>query len=118
MGKAPPMKGWQTKIQTNDDEIQLWDRLYPYARNTGILCRYAPSLDVDILTDAAAEAVEALVRERFEGAGRVLIRTGRAPKRAVVFKCSEPFNKIFVDLVAPNDDGSQGERLELLASGQ
>ena len=35
IGKRPAMEKWETKIDVNPDEIQLWDRLWPNARSTG-----------------------------------------------------------------------------------
>lgn len=114
-GKAPPMKAWQTFIETNDDQIQFWDVTYPRARSTGILCKFTPALDVDILDQSAAEAVETLARERFEERGHVLVRIGQAPKRAILFRTNDPFDKITVNLIAGN--GMQ-EKIELLCNGQ
>jgi len=116
-GKAPPLETWQTKHTTNDDELRLWDRDLPHARSTGVLTRLTPALDIDILSEDAAEAVEALARERFEERGYFLVRVGRAPKRAIIFRTTDPFKKITVNLVAANG-GSDQQKLELLADGQ
>ena len=116
-GKRPAMESWETKIDVNADEIQLWDRLWPNARSTGILTRLTPTLDIDILNEEAAVAVEDLVRQRYESdRGYVLVRIGRAPKRAIPFRTDQPFKKIEVKLIAP--DGSAGQKIELLANGQ
>jgi hypothetical protein len=104
-GKIPPMPGWQTKHDVNDDEIALWSASYGYAVNTGILTRLVPVLDIDILHEEAAEAVEALARDRFEEGGPVLVRIGRAPKRAIPFRTDAPFKKITANLIAPNGGG-------------
>ena len=110
-------KGWQNKFETNDGEIELWGRSYPRANCTGILTRLVPTLDIDILNEEAAEAVEALARERFEERGYVLVRIGQAPKRAILFRTNNPFKKILINLIAPNDSGGE-QKLELLADGQ
>jgi hypothetical protein len=39
-------------------------------------------------------AVEELARERFEERGYVLVRIGKAPKRAVLLRTDTPFPKI------------------------
>ena len=114
-GKAPPAKAWQEKIDTNDAEIELWDRIYPYADNTGILTRLTPTIDIDILNCQAAEAIEALAQERFEERGHVLTRIGQAPKRAIPLRTDVPFKKIVGNVVAPN--GSE-QKIELLGDGQ
>jgi hypothetical protein len=72
-GKKPTMKNWPDKIGTNAEEIQTWGRLYEYDTNTGLLTKYTPAIDIDILNPEAAEAAEALVRERFEERGLALI---------------------------------------------
>jgi hypothetical protein len=116
-GKRPPMKEWEKKLDTNDEEIALWDQVWQYAHNTGFLTRFAPVLDVDILSQEGAKAVEALVRDRYEtDRGCVLVRIGKAPKRAIPFRTNEPFKKVTANLIAP--DGSEGQKLELLADGQ
>jgi hypothetical protein len=115
-GKAPPLQKWQQKFETNAEEIDLWGTTWPNANNTGILCRFTPTLDIDILDADAAAAVEALVRERFEDGGHVLTRIGLPPKRAIPFRTQEPFAKIVVPLIAPNGDTKQ--KLEFLSDGQ
>ena len=115
-GKRPPLKDWQKKTSTNAAEIALWDKLYPQATNTGILTQLTPTLDIDITNPEAAEAVEAFARERFEERGFVLIRTGLAPKRAILLRTDTPFKKITGTVVAPKGDTDQ--KIELLANGQ
>src|SRR4051812_1605358 len=93
-------KGWQTHLETNEAEIELWSRVYPGASGTGLLCRFMPSFDIDILDAEAAEAVEMLARARFEEQGRVLVRIGQSPKRAIPFRAAVPFKKISASLIA------------------
>ena len=35
-------KGWQTHLETNEAEIELWSRVYPGASGTGLLCGSCP----------------------------------------------------------------------------
>jgi hypothetical protein len=93
-GKAPFQKDWQKRTEPSPADIDNWALHYPDALNTGSLTRKMPTLDIDILNPEAAEAVEALVRERFEDRGRILVRFGRAPKRAIPFRTDTPFPKI------------------------
>jgi hypothetical protein len=116
IGKAPPLEGWSLKTETNDGEIDLWSSLYHYAPSTGVSTQKLPAIDLDILNEEAAEAAEALVRERFEEKGYILVRIGRAPKRAIPFRTDSPFKKITVNLTARN--GDTGQKIELLADGQ
>src|SRR5262249_40047423 len=97
-------------------EIDLWEKVYPYAINTGILTQFTPTLDIDITNSEAADAVEALARERFEERGFVLVRTGQAPKRAILLRTDTPFKKITGIVIAPSGDTDQ--KIELLANGQ
>ena len=115
IGKRPPFKGWTLKTETNDGEIDIWSKVFPDAKSTGLQTRKLPTLDLDILDEQAVEAAEQLVRERFEEKGYILVRIGRPPKRAIPFRTNDPFKKILVNLIAPN--GSE-EKIELLADGQ
>ena len=77
-----------------------------------------PCVDIDILNPEAAEAAEALIRERYEERGYILVRIGLAPKRAVLFRTDEPFKKIQVILIAPNGPNGKDEKIEFLGDGQ
>jgi hypothetical protein len=114
-GKIPTLEAWQKKVDTNADEIELWERVFPHAASTGVLTRATPTIDIDILNPAAAEAIEALAQERFEERGYVLIRIGQPPKRAILLRTDAPFKKIVGNVIAP--DGSQ-QKIELLGDGQ
>ena len=56
------------------------------------------------------------MREHYEERGYVLMRIGRPPKRAFLFRTDEPFNKIAINFVARN--GGAAEKLEFLGDGQ
>ncbi|MFZ2081840.1 MAG: bifunctional DNA primase/polymerase [Xanthobacteraceae bacterium] len=113
-GKAPPIPGWQDIVATSK-LIDTWERRYPDATNTGVLTDISPAIDIDIMHPDAAAAIEALAREHFEEHGYVLVRFGKAPKRAILLRTNEPFNKIARMLIAP--DGST-QKIEILATGQ
>jgi hypothetical protein len=88
---------------------------WPDALNTGCLTKHVPVLDIDLLNEEAARAIEDYVREHFEERGRVLSRIGKPPKRAIPFHTDIPFDKVVANVVAPN--GAQ-EKVEFLANGQ
>jgi putative DNA primase/helicase len=111
-GKKPRLSGWQNGF--NSDDIRSWQQRRDET-NTGALCRNMPTFDADILDEAAAIAVEQLLRQRFAGRGKLLKRTGRAPKFAVPFRTTTPFPKYEVTLIGP--DG-QGAKIEMLGNGQ
>jgi hypothetical protein len=124
-GKEPPAYGknnqrkglsnWQTLDGATREQIEMWGRTWPDALNTGVLTKHVPVLDVDILDEEAARAVEDLAREFHEEHGNVLVRIGQPPKRAIPFRTDEPFEKIVVNIVAPNGGV---EKLEFLGDGQ
>src|SRR6516164_144418 len=115
IGKAPVLKNWQQKTETSAQEIALWSSTYSRATNTGALTRMMPTLDLDILNEEAACAAEKIIRARHEEHGRILVRIGRPPKRAIPFRTNEAFKKIQVVLIAPT--GAE-EKVEFLGAGQ
>ena len=115
-GKRPLISGWQKLAGATPEDIAAWSVSKSDHTNTGVLTALAPVLDLDIKDADAAEAAERLVRERFGDSGKILIRIGNAPKRAIPFQTAKPFDKISVDLMAPNGDTSQ--KIELMCSGQ
>jgi hypothetical protein len=126
-GKEPPQFGrnnarrglanWQHLANVTSSQVHMWARIWPDATNTGILTAPTPALDLDILNELAAIDAEELVRERFGERGRVLVRIGKPPKRAIPFRTLEPFSKITASLTRPGFEGL-GEKLELLCDRQ
>ena len=126
-GKTPPvfgrnnerkgLAGWQHLANVTSAQIHMWQQTWPDATNTGILTALTPALDLDILNELAAIAVEDLVRERFQERGYILVRIGKPPKRAILFRTLEPFDKIKVSVTRAGFEGL-GEKVELLARGQ
>jgi Bifunctional DNA primase/polymerase, N-terminal len=124
-GKEPPNKGnnknkrrsltgWEQLGNIGDEMLVMWSKTWPDAQNTGILTRSMPTLDLDVLNEEAARALEDHVREQYEEKGPILVRIGKPPKRAIPFRTIEPFAKFVVNLTAPN--GSE-EKIEFLADG-
>jgi hypothetical protein len=113
-GKRPLISDWQKLGGISAEELtRLTDR-YPSHTNTGVLTVRMPVLDIDIKNQPAAEAIEQLVRDRFADAGRLLVRVGRAPKRAIPFQTAKPYPKISVNLVGP--DGSTDQSCSVMAN--
>jgi hypothetical protein len=113
-GKRPPMEKW-TELRANCDAIALWPNLYPFARNTGLLCKNFPTIDVDLMSPEPSEAIERLVHARFEDHGMLSARVGLWPKRAFLFITDRPFRKLTLKLIAPN---GKGEKIEILGDGE
>jgi hypothetical protein len=126
-GKTPPvfghnnnrkgLTGWQHLINVTSSQVHMWARIWPDALNTGVLTANTPTIDLDILNELAAIDAEELVRERFEGNGRVLVRIGKPPKRAILFRTETPFAKITAPLTRPGLEGL-GEKIEFLCDRQ
>jgi putative DNA primase/helicase len=124
-GKEPPvykqnnkfggLSGWQGLHEVSAAQINLWEKTWPDAVNTGALTQRMPAIDIDITYPDAAEAVEALAREWFEDKGRFLVRVGLAPKRAILLRTDAPFKKITTQFIAPSDIE---HKIELLGDGQ
>jgi hypothetical protein len=114
-GKIPPMKSWQELTVISREMIEMWSKVWPDAINTGILTRHTPTLDLDILNEKAVRACETLVDRDFGDRGRVLVRIGKAPKRAIPFHTNLPFKKITLNLIAAN---GSAEKIEFLGMGQ
>src|SRR3974390_2889338 len=65
-GKAPPvygtnnkrkgLSGWQELHEVTPEQIDMWERTWPAALNTGVLTKSMPTLDIDILNPEAVEA--------------------------------------------------------------
>ena len=114
-GKAPPLKEWQKFTAISRDMIDLWGKIWPDAVNTGCLTRWMPALDLDIINEEAARYIESLIDEHFSEMGYVLVRIGKPPKRAIIFRTNDPFKKVVANLVAPNGNA---EKIEFLGDGQ
>ena len=82
-GKRPFYLKWQKGASI---PIDRWPR-----GNTGVLTARTPAIDIDVLDEAVADQIEDMV---FKMVGRTLVRTGRAPKRALLYRTEEPFAKI------------------------
>jgi hypothetical protein len=115
-GKSPVLPKWQLRTETSDGDLAIWAATFPDATNTGVLTASVPCLDLDILDPVAVDAAVELVQDRFGECGKVMLRYGRRPKVAVLFRTDAPFSKIQVLLTAP--DGSAGEKIEFLGHGQ
>jgi hypothetical protein len=71
--QKPAMREWEKHVETNDREILLWDKVYPYSDNTGFLTRNTPVLDVDIIDQNACMLLFKLVQDLFSDDGELLL---------------------------------------------
>jgi hypothetical protein len=114
-GKIPPLENWQRVERVDRAQVEMWAKSWPDAVNTGILCKDTPTLDLDILDPDAVRAIVDYLHEQFDERGYVDVRTGLAPKAAVLFRTVQPFGKIVANVVAPN---GKPEKIEFLGNGQ
>lgn len=115
LGKRALLFEWQKKSDAGEAEIANWPVVARGMDNTGALTKYMPCADVDITLPRAADAVEDVIRDWFDGRGTLLCRFGNAPKRALLFRTSVPFTKTAAHFKAP--DGSL-QKVEILGDGQ
>jgi AAA domain/Bifunctional DNA primase/polymerase, N-terminal len=111
-GKAPPIPGWQD-IAPTDDIINNWEHKYPDATNTGILTRNTPAIDIDVLDSAVADELQHIAERTI---GTSAVRTGQAPKRAMLCRADLPFDKISTPIFISPDGRSH--KVEVLGRGQ
>ena len=111
-GKAPPIAGWPD-IQPTQVLINSWADNYANATNTGILTSTIPAIDIDVLDPAVADELQQIA-ERIIGTSAV--RTGQAPKRAMLFRTDAPFDKISTPIFISPD--GRTHKVEILGRGQ
>jgi hypothetical protein len=111
-GKAPPVAGWQD-IEATKVLIAGWVNKYADATNTGILTRTTPAIDIDVFDAVVAHELQEIA-ERMIGASAV--RIGQAPKRAMLFRVDEPFDKISTPVFVSPD--GRTHKVEILCRGQ
>jgi hypothetical protein len=87
---VPPIKGWPD-IEATDVLIDRWANEYADATNTGIITHRTPAIDVDVLDSGVADELQELAERMI---GKSAVRTGRAPKRAMLFRADKPLSKI------------------------
>lgn len=112
-GKEVFLLEWTTR-PIDEAEIRSWERHTDWP-STGARTTLHPCLDVDVRDADVVDACERLVRDRFDGLGVLLSRTGLAPKRLFPFRADQPFTKRLMCYVAPN---GERHRIEFLGAGQ
>jgi hypothetical protein len=105
-------RGWQNTNASADD-VSRWPHLHPHAQNTGILTRITPAVDIDVHDEQTAKLLRNMVARLAPGA---LVRYGKRPKHALLFRTNEPFQKLQTP-VYESPDGRQ-HQVEILCNGQ
>ena len=115
VGKRPVLDQWQNPRTTAEDVI-TWERTLPHAGNTGVLTRRCPGVDVDVLDQEVADTIHRWVQELIPPDCPELLRFGRFPKRAILFRCDAPFPKVSTGKWI--DEKGIEHQLEVLCDGQ
>jgi hypothetical protein len=113
VNKAVYLREWRTR-PIDETEVRSWAPRTDWPSTAG-RTTLTPCLDIDIRDPEAAEAVERLVRDRFDGRGTLLARFGLAPKRLIPFRTSAPFAKRKLRYLDP---GGTPHVIEFLGDGQ
>jgi AAA domain/Bifunctional DNA primase/polymerase, N-terminal len=113
VGKEVFLTEWTTR-RIDEAEIRSWEKRDEWPSHSA-RTEHHPCLDIDIRDEAAVDACEALVRDKFDGLGELLVRTGLAPKRLIPFRTDTPFTKRLMCYRAPN---GERHRIEFLGKGQ
>ncbi len=110
-GKRPAGEGWQFLDDTSEAEIRAWIQRYPEATNTGLLTRWFPTVDIDVMEPELCGRLQALAHEMLGHSE--LVRIGEAPKAAIVYRTDMPFAKMKVRW-----QGEAPGQVEILGHGQ
>ncbi|AAQ63375.2 DNA primase [Burkholderia phage BcepNazgul] len=123
--KFPPHDGWQQTVATQA-KLKTWLATgLKYTKNgedrvadvklagVGFLTKNTPGVDIDISDEGFAKHMENFVHENF---GMAPVRVGRAPRRLLLFRCTEPFSKVNSSVYL--DEWGEAQKVEILANGQ
>jgi KaiC/GvpD/RAD55 family RecA-like ATPase len=111
--KGPKRKGWP-QFDPDAAQVRQWYANGSANDGIGILARYTPAIDVDILDPVAAQEMSDLIDGIFAGQA-LMTRTGRAPKFLIPFRSDDPFKKLSSGVYT---DGTNDHKVEILGDGQ
>lgn len=119
-GKGPKLADWVNAFPRTVDELRAMQATHPHD-GIGIIATWTPAIDIDVLDERLALAMEQFIRDNLDDAP---IRIGMAPKRLMMFRTESPFAKVtsasWVDpFDAVTEDGKPKiQRIEVLGQGQ
>jgi hypothetical protein len=111
--KGPKRKGWP-QMHADAAQVRQWYSNGSANDGIGVLARYTPAIDVDILDPTAAQEMSDLIDEIFPGE-TLMMRVGRAPKFLIPFRSDDPFKKLTSNVYT---DGTNDHKVEILGDGQ
>jgi len=115
-GKRPTNTAWQSDVAPEESEIASWKTTCGNAFNTGILTKWTPAIDIDVTDGVVANAIADRAAELIDEDAPLLVRFGKHPKRAILFRTDEPFDKIRTSDFASLDGATH--HVEILCNGQ
>jgi Bifunctional DNA primase/polymerase, N-terminal len=115
-GKRPANTAWQSDVAPDESEIASWKTTCGSAFNTGILTKWTPAIDIDVTDGGVANAIADRAAELIEEDAPMAVRFGKHPKRAILFRTDEPFDKIRTSDFASPDGATH--HVEILCDGQ
>ena len=110
--KGPTEKDWE-KTQVSKKLLESWCEEGKGHFGVGILTKYTPAVDIDVVDEEFALELQA---KAFELWGEAPVRVGKAPKRLVMYRTKEPFRKITSKTFL--NDWEERCRIEILGDGQ
>ncbi|MEM9837887.1 MAG: VapE domain-containing protein [Pseudomonadota bacterium] len=108
--KYPGIRNWQN-ADASDSAISEW--VASGHDGVGVLAATLPAIDIDVIDEDVALALESFCRREF---GEALVRVGRAPKRLLIYRTDAPFPKQTSNSYI--DASGQRHRIEILGDGQ
>jgi putative DNA primase/helicase len=115
--KAPRIKGWDAGF--NKAQITAFSANDYAHGNIGLLARTFPGIDIDVVDEECAAAIE---QHALRTLGPAPVRlSGAGPKRLLMYTTSAPFAKLKVYLSGPSgESGPDAKRyaVEVLGDGQ
>ncbi len=110
--KAPGFDGWQ-KAKASKDQIKSWLEDGFRQAGVGILTKFTCAIDIDCLDQ---EAAEKFAQWCMENVGVAPVRIGKAPKRLLLYRTTEPFRKRKSNVYL--DEWGDKQLIEVLGDGQ
>jgi hypothetical protein len=111
--KGPKRRGWP-QMHADAAQVRQWYSNGSANDGIGVLARYTPAIDVDILDPQAAQEMSDLIDDIFPGE-TLMMRVGRAPKFLIPFRSDDPFKKLTSNVYT---DGTNDHKVEILGDGQ
>ncbi len=117
LGKVPGIRGpngtwhgydWRG-VQATADDVMLW---VSSGANIGLRAGRFPGIDIDTLDETMAEEIQEIALRVL---GPAPIRTGRAPKRLLMYQAVKSFGRFRLHITDP---GNTTHLIEVLAEGQ